>query len=96
MEEKINIKAEIREFLLGNLIFDYDDGSFEHFDGIRLRIIEPPSLLGKEMIFYTDDSSEHMEKWKEIGSIVRFSIKGNFLKSDGDIFESALQDLVFL
>ena len=33
MEEKLNIKAEICTFLSGDLICDYDDGSFEHFDG---------------------------------------------------------------
>jgi hypothetical protein len=96
MEEKLNIKAEICEFLLGDLIYDYDDGSFEHFDGVKLIIIEPPSLLGKEMIIYTDDSSEYLDKRKKVGSTIKFSINRVFFKSSGDIFEGALQDLVFL
>ncbi|MFX0103368.1 MAG: hypothetical protein ACFFCS_27655 [Candidatus Hodarchaeota archaeon] len=96
MEEKLDIKAEICEFLSGNLIFDYDDGSFEHFDGVKLKIIEPPPLSGKEMIIYTNDSSEHMDKWKKVGLMIKFSIKRVIFESNEHIFEGALQDLVFL
>ncbi len=68
----MKIKAVIVQYIPGDLHFDYEDGTFEWFDGIKLEIIEPEQFAGKKIYVYHEESSTDINPWKEVGTKIQF------------------------
>lgn len=91
----MNIKAKIIKYLPGDLHFDYDDGSFEWFDGVKLKVISPEAFEGKEIRVFHSERSEEENPWKKVGTIIEFERNNINDFENGHVFTAGLKKLIF-
>ena len=68
----MHFEAIIVDYLPGDLHFDYEDGTFEWFDGVVLKIIEPELLYDDQIYVFHDPELSKENRWKKVGIVVEF------------------------
>ena len=77
-QNRIILNAEILAYLIDDLHFDYDNGTFEWFDATKLEILEPQEFLNKIYYIYHNNPEYPNSIWRKIG--LKVSLEFNISK----------------
>lgn len=90
MSNTIEVEAVVKRFIPNAMHDEFESGGFTTYDATELEIVAPPTLNGRGLTIYHNESPAPASPWREISRKVKFSIKEDDLTHEGVLFDGAV------
>jgi hypothetical protein len=90
---RIEIEAEILEFMSSAMTDQFEDNRFASYDGAILRVLKPTDMASRQLVVYEPHPVAEHSLWRQVGSRITFRIAAEMLAPGTMIFGAAIHDL---
>ncbi len=91
----IDIQGIVVRFTPNALHDTFEDGSFNAFDAVEIKVEQPEKMKGKSLIVYLDKKQKEDTRWQKKGTVVAFKIDSLLLEDGEGVFLGALEETEF-
>ncbi|MFX1236613.1 MAG: hypothetical protein ACFFAS_19905 [Promethearchaeota archaeon] len=75
------ITLRVDKYLPDNVIYDYEDGSFEWFDSTAITILEASKYKNKMLYIDHEYSCKKESVLRKVGAILKFELDPHYIES---------------
>lgn len=93
LDNMIQFRAEIKEYIPNAFHDQMDDGKFTSLDGTQINILSPSNYASQQITILHSSIPEESSFWRIPATIILFKIDSSRIKPNQDVFIGALTDI---